>query len=110
MEDFKIIELFWARNEDAIAQTDAVYGKKLCMLANRILNNREDAEESINDTYMKTWPCFHIGVVYAFFCIFPIVQDSVCQHTELFSIDSIRLCDGIFISCPEQFDNFKIFQ
>ena len=55
MEDKKIIELFWARNEDAIAETDAAYGRKLRALANKILNNREDAEESVSDTYMKTW-------------------------------------------------------
>ena len=55
MVDAKIIELFWARNENAIAETDAAYGKRLYALANRILNNREDAEESVSDTYMKTW-------------------------------------------------------
>ena len=55
MEDKKIIELFWARNEDAIAEADATYGRKLRALANKILNNREDAEESVSDTYMKTW-------------------------------------------------------
>ena len=55
MDDTKIIELFWARKEDAIAETDAAYGKKLRTLANRILGSREDAEESVSDTYMKTW-------------------------------------------------------
>ena len=55
MDDTKIIELFWARKEDAIAETDAAYGKKLRILANRILGSREDAEESVSDTYMKTW-------------------------------------------------------
>lgn len=55
MEDAKIIDLFWARNEDAIAETDAAYGRKLRFLANKILNNFEDAEESVSDTYMKTW-------------------------------------------------------
>ena len=55
LEDIKIIELFWARNEDAIAETDATYGRKLRSLANKILNNQEDAEESVSDTYMKTW-------------------------------------------------------
>lgn len=43
MEDAKIIDLFWARNEDAIAETDAAYGRKLRFLANKILNNFEDA-------------------------------------------------------------------
>lgn len=55
MEDAKIVELFWARNEDAIKETDAVYGRRLNALAKNILQSREDAEESVNDTYMETW-------------------------------------------------------
>ena len=55
MEDSNIIDLFWARDEDAIGQTDAAYGRKLHALAYRILSNREDAEESVSDTYMKAW-------------------------------------------------------
>ena len=55
MDDAKIIDLFWARNEEAIQETDKAYGRKLHVLANKILNNREDAEESVSDTYMKTW-------------------------------------------------------
>lgn len=55
MEDGKIIELYFQRNEEAIAQTAAAYGNKLYTLAHRILLNREDAEESVSDTYLKTW-------------------------------------------------------
>lgn len=55
MEDAAIIHLFWTRNEDAIRQTELTYGKKLFALANRIVQIREDAEESVNDTYLKAW-------------------------------------------------------
>ena len=55
MEDAKIIELFFQRNEQAVKETDAAYGRKLYVLSNNILNNREDAEESVSDTYMETW-------------------------------------------------------
>lgn len=55
MEDAKIIDLFFARNEDAIRQTDAVYGRKLYCLADRILHNAQDSEESVSDTYLKAW-------------------------------------------------------
>lgn len=51
MDDAKIIDLFWARNEEAIQETDKAYGRNLHVLANKILNNREDAEESVSDTY-----------------------------------------------------------
>ena len=55
MEDAKIIELFFQRNEQAVQETDTAYGRKLYVLSNNILNNREDAEESVSDTYMEAW-------------------------------------------------------
>lgn len=55
MEDAKIIALFWDRNEQAVHETDAAYGRRLHALSNNILNNIEDAEESVSDTYMETW-------------------------------------------------------
>lgn len=55
MTDGQIIELFFQRNELAISETAVVYGGKLFALANRILLNREDAEESVSDTYLKAW-------------------------------------------------------
>ena len=53
MDDSKIIELFFARNEDAIKHTDDAYGRRLFHLADNIVHNDQDAEESVNDTYMK---------------------------------------------------------
>lgn len=55
MDDAAIIELFWAKNQDAIAETDRSYGRQLHSLAQRIVLNREDAEESVSDTYLKAW-------------------------------------------------------
>ena len=55
MEDAKIIDLYFARNEDAIQQTDAAYGRKLFSLADRILHDPQDSEESVSDTYMRAW-------------------------------------------------------
>ena len=55
MTDAQIIQLYWSRNEDAIKETDAVYGRKLHTLAERIVQNFEDAQECVSDTYMKTW-------------------------------------------------------
>ena len=83
MEDAKIIDLFWARNEDAIAETDAAYGRKLRFLANKILNNFEDAEESVSDTYMKTWeviPPQRPVCFYAFIA-------SICRHLSFHKVD-----------------------
>lgn len=83
MEDDKIIELFWSRNEDAIRQTDAVYGKKLLTLAKKILLNREDAEESVNDTYMNTWKTIPPHRPRYFFAFLA----SICRHLSLNRLD-----------------------
>ena len=55
MTDSQIIALFWERNEDAIQETDAVYGHKLYTISDKILHSLQDAEESVSDTYMKAW-------------------------------------------------------
>ena len=55
MTDSQIIALFWDRNEDAIQETDRAYGRRLHVLSDRILRNEQDAQESVSDTYLKTW-------------------------------------------------------
>ena len=55
MEDEKIIELYWKRSESAISETSAKYGGYCYSIAKNILSNREDAEESVNDTYLAAW-------------------------------------------------------
>ena len=55
MEDGKILDLYFQRDEEAIRQTEAAHGHKLYTLAYGILNLREDAEESVSDTYLKAW-------------------------------------------------------
>ena len=83
MEDAKIIELFFQRNEQAVKETDIAYGRKLFVLSNNILNNREDAEESVSDTYMKTWeiiPPQRPKYYYAFLA-------SICRHLSFHKVD-----------------------
>lgn len=55
MQDNQIIDLYWARNQDAITETDRAYGSRLHNLAEGIIRNHQDAEESVSDTYMKAW-------------------------------------------------------
>lgn len=55
MNDEQIIALFYDRDEEAIRRTHGAYGRSLFSLADNIVRNREDAEESVNDTYWKAW-------------------------------------------------------
>ena len=55
MTDKQLIELYWARSEDAIKQTERRYGRFCHALAYRILRSDEDAEECVNDTYLTVW-------------------------------------------------------
>ena len=83
MDDQKIVSLFWARNEAAIAETDAAYGRRLRALANRILGNLEDAEESVNDTYMETWKAIPPQRPRYFFAFLA----AICRHLSLTRLD-----------------------
>lgn len=55
MDDGQIVALYWARAESAIAETAKKYGKYCHAIAYNILHNKEDAEECVNDTYMRAW-------------------------------------------------------
>lgn len=50
-----IIALYFARDERAIVETDRVYGKFCMGLSQGIVGNRADAEECVNDTYLRVW-------------------------------------------------------
>jgi len=65
MTDEAIIELYFARNEDAIKSSDEKYGRYCLTIANGILTNHFDSEECVNDTWLRAWnsipperPCY----------------------------------------------------
>ena len=53
MNDMEIIEMYFRRDENAIRQTEIKYGVFCRSLAYNILQIHEDAEECVNDTYLK---------------------------------------------------------
>ena len=53
--DRELVELFLTRNESAVVRTEKRYGKRLIGLAKRFLSDTRDAEECVNDTYLKAW-------------------------------------------------------
>ena len=55
MDDKAIVELYFARSEQAISETANKYGGYCYSIANNILSNNEDSEESVNDTYLAAW-------------------------------------------------------
>lgn len=55
MEDGKIIELFYTRQQRAIAETDKKYGSRCRAVSYNILSSHEDSEECVNDTYLAAW-------------------------------------------------------
>lgn len=55
MEDYKIVDLYWERSENAIKETSQKYGKMLGGISYSLLSSKEDAEECVNDTYLEAW-------------------------------------------------------
>lgn len=83
MEDSKIIDLFLARNEDAIRHTADAYGGRLFALADHILKNKQDADESVNDTYMRSWNTIPPQRPRHFFAYLA----KICRHFALDKLD-----------------------
>lgn len=55
MTDRDLIDLYWARNEKAIEQTEQKYGRFCYSIAFRILHSDEDVKECVTDTYLTVW-------------------------------------------------------
>ena len=108
MEDANILDLYFARNEDAISETEAAYGRKLFSLADRILHNAQDAEESVSDTYMKTWetipphrPTYfyaYLAKICRFFALGKLDWKAAAKRKE----DVVSLTDEMALCIPDQ--------
>lgn len=55
MKDEAIVELYWARSEQAISETAGKYNGYCYSIAYNILTSREDSEESVSDTWLAAW-------------------------------------------------------
>ena len=55
MNDREIVNLYWQRSEQAISETERKYGSYCHIIAYNILENSEDSEECVNDTWMSAW-------------------------------------------------------
>ena len=55
MNDDEIVQLYWERNERAITESSARYGRYCAKIAENILSDREDVKECVNDTWLRAW-------------------------------------------------------
>ncbi len=55
MQDNEILDLYFARDERAIVETDKRHGAVCMQVSMNILQSRSDAEECLNDTYLRAW-------------------------------------------------------
>lgn len=55
MEDAAIVALYWERNQEAIECSREKYGSYCLTVSRNILDSREDAEECVNDTWLRAW-------------------------------------------------------
>ena len=55
MNDQRIVELYWQRDESALRETQLSYGAMLLGIARRILEDAGESEETVNDTYLRAW-------------------------------------------------------
>lgn len=84
MNDEKIIDLFFERSEQAINELDIKYGRICNSVARNILNDREDAEECVNEAYLALWnavPPTRPDPLAAFLC--RIVRNISLKRLEL---------------------------
>ena len=100
LEDSQIIDLFWERNEAAIQETARAYGRALHVLSTKILHNWEDAEEVVNDTYLKTWEAIPPNRPNYFFAFLA----SICRHLSFHKLDwkTAAKRNGAIVSLSEE--------
>jgi len=55
MEDSRIVDMYWERDEAALKETATKYGRYLNSISFGILHDAEDAKECVNDTYNDAW-------------------------------------------------------
>ncbi len=83
LEDDKIVELFWNRDESAIKETDRKYRNYLYTIAYNIVHDDPESMDCVNDTYFETWrriPPARPNVFLAF----------IAKITRNFAIDKFR--------------------
>ncbi len=120
MEDEKIIDLYWERSENAIKETDKKYRNRCLYIANSILNDIQDSEECLNDTYLTAWnliPPERPGFLSSF--LFRIIRNHSLNKYRLlnskkrkkdlsFSLEELGECVDSKNNTEEKFDESEV--
>ncbi len=85
--DREIIDLYFARDERAITETERSYGRACLRVSMGILGSHADAEECVNDTYLKTWESIPPARP-ASLCAY------ICRIVRNLSIDRLRVLNA----------------
>ena len=100
MEDEKILDLFWRRDEGAIEAAKREYGSYCAAVAGRILPDGQDVEEVVNDTWLRAWesiPPNRPGSLKLYLARAVEWRDSVAPGTVVVSSPK----EGLFVRCGE---------
>lgn len=83
MQDYEILNLYFARDEQAIVETAKSHGHACMQVSMNILSSKLDAEECVNDTYLKAWNTIPPERPKAF-------RTFLCRITRNLSLDRLR--------------------
>lgn len=103
MEDHQIIDLYWARNEQAITASDAKYGPYCRTVARNILWNEQDGEECVNDTWHRAWesmPPQRPSLLRAFLAPSPATLPLTAGKSSMPKSGAAASCPLRWRSCP----------
>lgn len=104
MDDEKILDLFFDRSEQAIGETEQKYGKYCFSISWRILENNQDCEECVNDTWLSAWnsiPPNRPDCLRGFL-------GKICRNISLDRLDFIK-ADKRNRNVTEAFEELEIF-
>ncbi|MCH5204155.1 MAG: sigma-70 family RNA polymerase sigma factor [Oscillospiraceae bacterium] len=94
MEDRKIVELYFKRDENAIRQTQRKFGKRIVNISKHITGSALTAEEVENDTYLRAWesipPTDPASYLFAFLArIARNISISLCRERSALKRDAV---------------------
>ena len=110
MEDEEIVDLFLAREEEAISITQEKYGRQLIGLSMKVVDDHGAAEECVNESYLKTWNSIppHEPRTYFFAFLAKIVRGLSLDHYKMMRAQKrqshmVMLSDelDLFVSGPD---------